>query len=91
MFKFQRVEFDEIGSRTGLTNRQWGNLSIALEDTDTGHIRVVGLNVMLPKGGDVTMSELEGAAQSEAIAILSAALETLQGSSLAELAAREQD
>ena len=91
MLKFKRIGLDEIGAQTALKDRQWGNLTIILEDTETDHMRAIELNVMLPKRPDATMSELEEVARTEGITTLEAALELLRESSLAELAAREED
>ena len=91
MLKFKRIGLDEIGAQTARKDRQWGNLTIILEDTETDHMRAIELGVMLPKRPDATMRELEEVARSEGIASLEAALDLLRGSSFAELAAREED
>jgi len=89
MLKFERIELDGIGRKTNFEDRQWANLELSLQDTETDHMRVVGLNVMVPKRPDATLRELEEAARSEGIAILEVALQVLRQSTVAELMAQE--
>jgi len=55
MLKFERIELDGIGRKTNFEDRQWANLELSLQDTETDHMRVVGLNVMVPKRPDATL------------------------------------
>lgn len=88
MLEFDEVSVSKIGGTAALRDRQWANLAVILQDTDTRHRRLVSVDVLLPKRPDVTMSELEEAARSEAVAILEVALESLKGSTVAELTAQ---
>jgi hypothetical protein len=89
MLEFEAIDLNAIGGKTNLQDRQWANLALRFQDTETDHRRVVELNVMVPKRPDATIRELEEAARSDAQATLAAALQVLQGSSVAELTARE--
>ena len=90
MLEFKSAHLNGIGGQTSVRDRQWGTLVIRFEDSETEQMRAVELNVLLPKNHEITMRELEEAARKEGIATLSAALQLLQESSLAELEAREK-
>jgi len=88
MLRLESVDLDRIGGRTNSRHQQWANLEITLEETETGRMHGVDVRVIVPKRPDATMSELEEAARTGALAILEAALGSLKESNLAELKAQ---
>lgn len=88
------LEFRDVGLRVGgKTNRvddQWATLTLGFTETDQGRGLTVEIVLPVPSGPDVTMGAIEEAARGRAKAILEAAVQTLEGSSLAELDAKER-
>lgn len=80
----------EVGKKTNLTDDQWATLSLGFTESDEDRGRSIEIVLPVPKHPDVTFVAIQEAARNGAITILEAALQTLRGSSLAELDDQER-
>ncbi len=79
------IELGRIGAPTPSTSAVWSRLELRFYDYDERKYYEVGLRVPVPKGAEVTWTDMQKAAQECAIEILKTSLNSLESFSFQQL------
>jgi hypothetical protein len=85
------IRLTSIGGQAGERDVQWATLAVHLMNTDLEHGHTVDIKVLVPKRTDVTLGEMQEAAQQSAIHILQATIEFIESGPLSALETQIND